>query len=51
MAMGSLILFSIASAVGVFVVCTLIDMVRIRFIEKPVLSWLNKYRWWNKELY
>lgn len=51
MPLGNLILFSFASMAGVFVVCSLIDMVRIRLVEKPVLEWLGRYRWFNKVLY
>ena len=46
-----LILYSVASVVGVFTVCALIDMLRIHFIEKPLLRWLGKYQWFQKELY
>lgn len=49
--MPKLILFSAASAVTVFAVCSLIDMLRIRFVEKPVFRWLTKFDWFNKELY
>lgn len=30
------------SVVGVFVICSLIDMIRIRFIEQPILGWCEK---------
>lgn len=46
-----LVLYSMATIVGVFVICMLIDMFRIRFIEKPVFNWLDKYKWFNNEVY
>ena len=30
------------SLVGVFIICSLIDMLRIHFVEKPLLSWCEK---------
>lgn len=51
MPLGGLVLYSIASVAGVFIVCSIIDMIRICLIEKPVLNWLGKYKWFHRELY
>ena len=32
------------SLIGVFIICSLIDMLRIYFIEKPILGWTKKKR-------
>jgi hypothetical protein len=48
---GKLALYSAGCVLGVFIVCSLIDLLRIRFVETPVLNWLGKYGWFNKELY
>lgn len=49
--LGELMLHAVACMFGVFVVSSLIDMLRIQFVEKPILSWLGKYEWFHKELY
>ena len=36
-------LFAFASVLGIYVVCTLIDHVRLRSIEKPLFRWLDKH--------
>lgn len=38
-----LYIHAIASVIGVFVVCVLIDRVRVQFIEKPVFHWLERF--------
>ena len=38
-----LIIANIAMTVGIFAVCSLIDMLRIWFVEKPVFIWLNQH--------
>ena len=38
----NLVLFCIGGVLIVFIVCNLIDQVRIQIIEKPILSWLDK---------
>ncbi len=48
---GELFLFALFSMFIVFCVCSVIDMLRIRFVEKPLLQWLDRYEWWRKELY
>lgn len=35
-------LHAIGSVVGIYIVCTLIDMIRIKFVEKPVFHYLEK---------
>jgi hypothetical protein len=39
-----LILHAVASVVGVFTVCSLIDRLRIRFIEPPVMRWVDRFQ-------
>jgi hypothetical protein len=34
--------YAVASVVGVYVVCTLIDMVRIRVLERPFFWWYDR---------
>ena len=41
-----LILHAIGSVIGIYVVCTLIDYLRIRFIEKPFFKLWDKH--WDK---
>ncbi len=38
-------LHAVASVIGVFVICVLIDQLRIRFFERPVLDRLRRYKW------
>ena len=40
--LGKLVLFSVISVFGVFVICMLIDVLRQRFIEKKVLCWIER---------
>lgn len=35
-------LHAIGSVIGIYAVCTLIDMVRIRFLETPFLRWYDR---------
>lgn len=49
--LGELMMHALVCMFGVFIVCSLIDMIRIRYIEKPILKWLGKYDWFNKVLY
>jgi hypothetical protein len=51
LSLPNLILYSIVSVAGVFIVCSLIDLLRIQFVEKPVFRWLDKFKWFHKELY
>lgn len=37
-----LVLHVFGSIIGVFVVCTIIDYFRIKFIEKPVFHWMER---------
>lgn len=41
-------LHAIMSVLSVYVVCVVIDLLRIRFIEKPLFAWLDKKINWNK---
>lgn len=40
--LGYLILYSIASILIIFLVCTFIDVLRIKFLEKPFFRWFDK---------
>ena len=35
----------------VYVIATIIDLLRIRFIEKPLFRYLSKFKWINKKLW
>lgn len=43
----ALILHAVLSVIGVYAVCSVIDMLRIRWIEKPLLKQLDKYEWFR----
>ncbi len=36
------VLHMVASVILIYAICTLIDMLRIKFVEKPVFKWFNK---------
>lgn len=38
-----LILHAIGSVVGIYIICTIIDMIRIKFVEKPFFKWYDEY--------
>jgi hypothetical protein len=38
---GYFVIHAVLSVVGVYAVCTLIDMVRIRFLERPFFRWYD----------
>ncbi len=38
-----MILHAVGSVLGVFIVCSVIDLLRIQFIEKPTLRWWDKH--------
>ena len=38
------LIHALLSTVGIFVVCSLLDMLRIHFIEKPVFKMIEKYK-------
>lgn len=40
-----LILHAILSAIGIFIVCSLIDYLRIRFVERPLFSWIDQHEY------
>lgn len=42
------VLHMIGSVLAVYLVCTLIDYLRIRFIERPAFMWIDKYLARNK---
>ncbi len=50
---GKLILFMAATMFGIFIVCSLIDQIRIFLVERPVFNWINRHdddisNVWNK---
>jgi hypothetical protein len=40
--LGMLMLHAVLSMIAVFCICSLIDLIRIRWIEKPALNWVDK---------
>jgi hypothetical protein len=42
-----LYIHAILSVAGVFAICVVIDQLRIRFIEKPLMGKLSHYRWFK----
>ena len=40
-----LIIHAFGSVIGIFVVCSLIDLLRIRYVETPMFCFLDRY--WN----
>ena len=46
LSLGDLILYSLGVVLAIYVVCTLIDIIRIKFIEVPFFNWYEK---WSKE--
>lgn len=51
LALPQLMLFTIGSTIAIFTVCSLIDLIRINLIEKPVFKWLDKFEWFNKPIF
>lgn len=51
MNIGALIGYSVVVVFGIFITCSLIDTIRIGVIEKPLLKWLDKFKFWNRELW
>lgn len=39
---------AIASVLAIFVICVLIDQLRIHLVEKPIFDWLSNYKWFIK---
>lgn len=40
---STLLLHALCCVVGIYVICTIIDMMRIEFIEKPFFKWFDKH--------
>jgi hypothetical protein len=36
------VIHAFLSVIGIYIVCTLIDMLRIKFLEKPFFNWYDK---------
>ena len=47
---GYVCVHAVLSVIIIFAVCILIDKFRIRFIEKPVFSYLDRFHWVNKRI-
>lgn len=47
---GRLFSHAIISMLVVFAICSVIDILRIYFVEKPVMNYLASKKWFNKEL-
>lgn len=45
---GNLILFSILSVLGVFIICSIIELIRQKFTEKKILNWIEKTTVYNR---
>ena len=41
---------AIISVLSVYIICTLLDMLRIKFIEEPLFRWFSKTGWINKSI-
>lgn len=37
-----LVIHAVLSVLGIYIVCTIIDMIRLRFFEKPLFKWFEK---------
>ena len=45
---GNLVLFSILSVLGVFAICSIIEVIRQKLAEKKILNWIEKITVYNK---
>lgn len=45
---GNLIIFSFLSVLGVFTICSIIEVIRQKLVEKKILSWIEKTTVYNK---
>ena len=45
---GNLILFSILSVLGVFIICSIIEVIRQKLAEKKILNWIEKTTVYNR---
>ncbi len=36
------IMHAILSVIGIYIICTIIDVLRIKFVEKPLFKWIDK---------
>lgn len=45
---GELVLFSVISVLVVFVICSMIDMVRLKIVEKKILNWIEETSLFSK---
>lgn len=48
--LGSLVVHAVLSLAAIYIVCTAIDYLRIRFIEKSLFQWLGRFEWFGMEL-
>lgn len=47
----TVIIHSVLSVLGIYVICVIIDLARKKFLEKPVMKYMDKCRWAKIELY
>lgn len=48
--LSQVVLFFVGVVLAVFVCGSIIDLFRIKLIEKPLFKWLNKFDWFNKPI-
>lgn len=48
---SDLIPYSCGVVLLVYTICVILDLLRIKFIEKPLFNWLEKYEWVKKPLW
>ena len=48
---SNLILYACGVVILVYVIAVCIDILRMKFVEKPVFNWLSKVEWVNRPLY
>lgn len=49
--LAGVVFHAVISLIFVFTACSLIDIIRIKLIEKPVFGWLRRFGWLYKELW
>lgn len=45
---GKLIVYSFLSVLSVFVICTVIEVIRAKYIERPFFKWIETRDWYKK---
>lgn len=47
---GAVMLHAILSVVIIFIICMIIDEIRIKFLEKPLFHYMERYEWLNRRI-